>query len=121
MNQKNGYPLSGKTLDFEGITFPILVVKEVEWVPIELVCEALEINFKEALPFLKEDEILSENIADHFVELPDGATRKMLCIREHFMYGWLFSCKSNSTALEAYKLACFNALQDEFHLQNIFA
>jgi hypothetical protein len=39
----------------------------------------------------------------------------MLCLPEKFVYGWLFSIRSESEELKIYKLKCYEILYEHFH------
>jgi hypothetical protein len=60
----------------------------------------------------KREKIVSEQT----MLAADSKMRKMLCISEEYVYGWIFQIQSpNNTELLKYKLKCYQLLYDYFH------
>lgn len=104
-----------KFLEFNGKTIHFLDVKGEYWVAIKPICEALNINFNQQVLRLKSDEILSQLYRNSDIVAADGKLRKMACLPEKFIYGWLFSIQSKSPELMQYKRECYEVLFNYFH------
>ena len=66
------------------------------YVAVKPICEALNVDYTEQFKNLKEDEILSQLLCKHTTVAADNKQREMVCLPEKYIYGWLFSVKSNS-------------------------
>ena len=53
--------------------------------------------------------------AEQTVVAADGKLRKMVCLPEFFIYGWIFSIQSQNEDLQTYKLECYRVLYEHFH------
>lgn len=85
------------------------------WVAIKPICEALNVNYERQRQNIQEDEILNQLPTVQQVVAADGKRREMVCLPEKFIYGWLFSIRSDSAELKAYKRICYEVLYDHFH------
>lgn len=104
-----------KLLDFNGKNISLLMADGTWWVAIKPVCEALGIDYEAQRKNLKEDEILAQLPSNQTVVAGDGKMREMLCLPEKYVYGWLFSIRSESPALTEYKRECYDILYNHFH------
>lgn len=102
-------------LEFNGKKITVIHNEGKWWVAIKPICEALEIEYTRTFKNLKDDEILGQLLAEQPMVGADKKTRNMLCLPEKFVYGWLFSIRSDSSALKQYKLVCYNVLYNHFH------
>lgn len=103
-----------KFLEFNGKAVYFLAKGGTYWIAIKPICEALEVSFERQKRTVKSDPILSKGVS--LQTLPtDGGMQKMLCITERYVYGWLFSIKSESKELLDYKRKCYDLLFDYFH------
>lgn len=102
-------------LDFDGKRISILLNDGEWWVAIKPICEALGVNYDRQQKNLKEHNILSQLYAIQHTVAADGKLRKMLCLPEKFIYGWLFSINSENENLIAYQKECYVVLYDYFH------
>jgi hypothetical protein len=67
---------------------------------------------------IKKDPILGPARAVLTVQVSNADQkqgRKMTCLPEHFIYGWLFTLPNNSPEIIAYKKECYNLLYQHFH------
>ena len=85
------------------------------WVAVKPICEALEVNYNRQFQNLQKDQILGAVFANQQIQIPNDQGRKMVCLPERFIYGWLFSIRSESKALLQYKKKCNDILYDYFH------
>jgi hypothetical protein len=104
-----------RTLNFNEKSISLVHADGQWWVAIKPLCEALDINFDRQYKNLLYDEILSQLYAKQHTTGADGKLYQMVCLPEKFIYGWLFSIRSESAILREYKVQCYNVLFDHFH------
>jgi hypothetical protein len=95
--------------------FDIIFAPVFSSAAIKPICELLGIEYTRTFKNLKNDEILSQLLAEQPTVGADGKLRKMLCLPEKYIYGWLFSIRSDSPELKEYKLKCYDILYQHFH------
>lgn len=49
------------------------------------------------------------------MQVPGDQARKMVCLPEKYIYGWLISIQSSSQELIKYKRICYDILYEYFH------
>jgi len=106
---------ASRSLDFAGKAILTVYADKQWWIAIKPVCEALEVDFEAQRKNIKEDPILSQLPSNQTVVGADNRTREMLCLPERYVYGWLFSIRSDSSKLLKYKLSCYDILYAHFH------
>ena len=105
-----------KFLEFKGKNIVYLSVNGTYWIAIKPVCEALNIEFTRQFKNLKNDTILAPELAKQPMQiLGDDQIREYVCLPEEFIYGWIFSIRSESKELEQYKRECYHVLYNHFH------
>lgn len=104
-----------KFLEFNGKRIAILLADGTWWVAVKPICEALDVNYERQFMNLRDDEILSQLLAEQLIVAADSRTRKMLCLPEKYVYGWLFSIRSEAPGLKEYKMKCYDILYNHFH------
>jgi hypothetical protein len=104
-----------KFLEFKGKTLLFLAKNGIYWVALKPVCEAIGVNYNRQYQNVTSDPILSRLFAIQQMDAKDDRLRKMVCLPEHFIYGWLFSIKSESSELLEYKKECYEILFNYFH------
>ena len=83
---------------------------------IKRICEAIELDFNRQNKNLNQDIILGPKLAKQPILVPgDSQARKFICLPEKYIYGWLFSIKSDNTNLIEYKEKCYELLYEYFH------
>lgn len=91
-------------------------IKGVYWISLKSVCEALSINTNRQLQNIKEDPILGPEVAKQQLQVPgDNQKREYVCLPEEYIYGWIFSLRSESPELLEYKRECYHLLYQHFH------
>lgn len=89
-----------KFLQFNGKTIFFQSYDGNFWIAIKPICEVLNVNYNRQLLTLKSDEFLGSaySLQDMQVQSDNGIwqTRKMVCLPEKYIYGWIFSLQSNS-------------------------
>jgi prophage antirepressor-like protein len=106
-----------KFLEFNGKRINILLADGNWYVAIKPICESLKVDYIRAFKNANEDEILSQLLSEQTMVAADGRLRKMTCLPEKFIYGWIFSLRSESEELKKYRLICYEVLYEHFHGQ----
>jgi hypothetical protein len=104
-----------KFLEFNGKNLVFLSNDGTYYVAVKPICEALQIDYIEQFKDIKKDSILGPVLCKHTIQIPGDQGRSMICLPEKYIYGWLFSVKSESLALLEYKRKCYELLYDYFH------
>jgi len=103
-------------IGFNGKKIYFTRIKGVYWIVVKSVCEAIEVNYNRQYQNMKDDRILRSKFAKQQILVPgDSQSRKYICIPEKYVYGWIFSIKSDSDELWAYKEDCYEILYNSFH------
>ncbi len=106
---------NNRTLEFNDIEIINTYVDGQYWIAIKPICEALNVNYKHQANQIKNDEILGQLSRQYKTVAQDGRKREMTCLPEKFIYGWLFSVRSDSPALLQYKRDCYEVLFNHFN------
>lgn len=104
-----------KNLEFNGKNILFKRIDGVYWIGIKSVCEALNINYNRQFQNIKEDNILGPAFAIQQTQVPGDQARKIACLPEKYIYGWIFSINSSSSELLEYKKDCYEVLYNHFH------
>ena len=100
-----------KFLEFKGKNIIYLTVDGTYWIAIKPICEVLNIEYTRQFKNLKNDAILASELAKQPMQIPgDDQLREYICLPEEFIYGWIFSIRSESAELEQYKRECYHVL-----------
>lgn len=103
------------SLEVNGQLIPIVKAGDQWWIAVKPVCEALNVNYDRQYKNLLDDEILCQLYAKQHTTGSDGKTYEMVCLPEKYVYGWLFSIRSESPVLLQYKKICYDVLYNYFH------
>lgn len=108
-------------LKFNGHDVSFTLVDGQWWIAIKPICQALGINYNRRFQELKKHLIFGELFASTQIVAADGKLRKMTCLPERYIYGWILSITPNSRMSEevrdnliAYQLECHDILYDHF-------
>lgn len=104
-----------KFLEFNGRTIYYLDVNGTNWIAIKPICEVLGVEYDHQAEKIKQDPILSQLHGKHQLVAADNRVRKMICLPEKYIYGWIFSINSKSDNLVDYKQKCYEVLFDHFN------
>ncbi len=104
-----------KFLEFNGKRISILLADGTWWIALRPILDALNVDAEWHLRAVKMDEILAQHLCEHTGVAADNKMRKMLCLPERFVYGWLFTIKSESQELREFKEKCYDVLYNHFH------
>ena len=104
-----------KYIEFKGKKIVFEQKKSINWITIRSVCEAIGVNYNRQFQNIKEDPILRSAFAKQQMQVPgDNQKREVLCLPEKYVYGWIFSIKSESPELLVYKEECYHVLANHF-------
>lgn len=103
-----------KFLQFNSTNVTILLNDGQWYVAIKPICEALGIAYKHHSQYIREHKIYSQlgRLCDSVAA--DGKIRKMLCLPETLIYGWLANINSDNEDLLKYQFECHKVLYDHF-------
>lgn len=104
-----------KFLEFNGKTLTFLSVDGQYWVALKPICEALNVEYTRTFKNVKADLILGQLLAVQPMVGADNKVRKMACLPENLVYGWLMQIQSASPELQKYKWECYQVLYNHFH------
>lgn len=99
---------------FNEVNIPYTYVDGVCWLAVKPICEALGVDFDRQIRRLKGHRIFGPATAVQPLQVPGDQSRKMVCLSEEFIYGWLFSINSNSEQLVKYQIECNHVLYNHF-------
>nr|DAO47544.1 MAG TPA: hypothetical protein [Caudoviricetes sp.] len=102
-------------LSFNGKSIYFKEVSSEYWIAIKPICEALDIDYIRAFKNLSEDKILVQLLSEQTMVGADNKNRKMVCLPEKYIYGWIFSLRSRSGVLREYQLQCYEILFNYFN------
>lgn len=107
-----------KFLEFNGKNLLFLNRDGQYYIAVKPICEALNVVYTGQLKRLKNHPILGPALYICTMQVPGKAgfqARKMTCIPEWFVYGWIFSIASDKPELVQYQKTCYELLYNHFH------
>jgi len=107
-----------KFLEFNGKNIVFISVEGFYWIAIKPICDALNIDADRSIKNIKIDPILAPEWSKQTIQVSKNGKkqlRNVTCIPEKFIYGWIFSLRSDSKELTEYKKTCYNLLYNHFH------
>lgn len=104
-----------KFLDFNGTNIPVMSADGTIYVAIKPICNALGVDYIRQYKNVQDDDVLAQLLSEQTTVAQDNKLRKMVCLPEKYIYGWLFSINSQSQDLKKYKMECYDVLYDYFH------
>ena len=104
-----------KFLSFNGKTIVLLCKDGMWWIAIKPVCEALGVDYEAQRKAIYKNKILSQLPFEQTVVAADGKVRKMICLPEYVIYGWIFRIESSAEGLEEFQWLCYQVLYLHFH------
>lgn len=107
-----------KFLEFNGKKIIFLSVDGIYWIALKPICEALGVDYIRCFKNAKNDEILGPALSKQTIQVSKNGKlqgRNVTCIPEEFIYGWIFSLRSDSKELTAYRRTCYRLLYKHFH------
>jgi hypothetical protein len=107
-----------KFLEFNGKNIVFLQVDGTYWIALRPICEALNVSARRSIDNVKKDPILGPECTVQYTQVSKNGKiqgRNVTCIPEQFIYGWIFSLRSDSEELTNYKRSCYKLLYNHFH------
>ena len=104
-----------KFLEFKGKNIVYLSVDGTYWIAVKPICEALNVDYIQQYKNLRDDIVLKPVLCKHTMQVPGDQRREYVCLPEKYVYGWIFSIRSNSKELQEYKKECYDVLYNHFH------
>lgn len=107
-----------KFLAFNGKNIICLNVDGTYWIALRPILEALKMDADSSIKTTKNDPFLGGCTSIQTVQVGKNGKnqgRKMTCIPEKYIYGWLCFLRSDNKELNKYKETCYNLLYDHFH------
>lgn len=106
---------NNKFLEFNGKSIFFIAADGEYWIALKPICEALNLEWTRQFKNVKNDEVLSQLLAEQPMVGADNRTRKMISLPEFYVYGWIFQIQSASPELLQYKWECYKVLYQHFH------
>lgn len=88
-------------------------IEGTRWIPIKIICESLSVDFNRQFKNIKKDMFLRSRVQLISI-FRYTQRRKMLCIPEHLLMGYVFTVRSKSHELIEYKKRCYDVLYKFF-------
>lgn len=107
-----------KFLEFNGKNIVFINTNGIYYIALKPICEALGIEYTRSFKNAKIDPILGPALSIQPMQVSNNGKmqyRNVTCVPEKFIYGWLFSLRSDSKELVSYKKTCYDLLYDHFH------
>ena len=102
-------------LQFNNTNVLFTSVDGVTYVAIRPICQALNLVYAGQLKTLKKDPILGPALYLGTIQVPNLQARQYTCVPEKYVYGWLFSIKSDKPEFIEFKKECYDLLYNHFH------
>ena len=102
-------------LEFNGKTLLFVSQTGTYWIAIKPVCESLNVDYIRQFKNIQQDPILGPALSKQTIQVPNDQAREYACLPENWVYGWIFSIKSDSKELLEYKKECYDILYNHFH------
>lgn len=103
-----------KFLQFNGTNVTILLNDGQWYIAVKPICKALNIDYSRQAKDIRAHKIYSQLRADLPSVAADGKIRKMLCLPETLIYGWLANINSDNEDLLKFQLECHYILHNYF-------
>lgn len=107
-----------KFLDFNGNNIVFINKEGTYWIALKPILDALGMEADSTIKRTKKDHFLGGCTANMTVQVSRNSVlqgRKMTCLPEKYIYGWICFLTSDNEELTAYKRTCYNLLYNHFH------
>lgn len=107
-----------KFLQFNGKNIVFLSVEGTYWIALKPICEALNIDADSTIKRTQNDTFLGTCTANMTVQVGKNGRfqgRKMTCMSEKYIYGWICFLTGDGSELNEYKRTCYELLYNHFH------
>lgn len=109
---------STKFLKFNDTLLYFIDVEGKKFIAYKPICDVLGIDANRCYKNLKKDYIIGPELAVLPMQVENNGIiqfRKMTCIPEKYIYGWIFSLNSENEKLRHFKKECHNVLFNYFN------
>jgi prophage antirepressor-like protein len=104
-----------KFLEFNGQALVFLAKDGVYWIALKPICEALNVNYDRQYRNVTDSKVFGPECANLHVQVPGKQSRKMTCLPESSIYGWIFTIHGDNPELIRYQKECNDILFNYFH------
>lgn len=107
-----------KFLEFNSKKIFFLNADGVYWIALKPILEALNLDERRYLKKTRRDHFFStclDNMSMQVEKNGNKQVRKVTCLPEQYIYGWICSLNSDDEGLTEYKKTCYNLLYKHFH------
>lgn len=107
-----------KFLEFNDKKIFFLNADGIYWIALKPILDALNLESDRYLKRTKRDHFFSTRLDTMSIQVEKNGIiqgRKMLCLPEKYIYGWICILNSDNKELEEYKETCYDLLYDHFH------
>lgn len=107
-----------KFLEFNSKKIFFLNSDGVYWIALKPILEALNLDERRYLKKTRRDHFFStclDNMSMQVEKNGNKQVRKVTCLPEQYIYGWICSLNSDDEGLTEYKKTCYNLLYKHFH------
>lgn len=109
-------------ISFKDQTIFFFEIDGAYWLPIRPICNALGLDADWHIRATKKDRLFGQGVCVHTTLGADKRQRKMVCLPEKLIYGWLCSIKITNTMkpetivmITEYQLECYDVLHAYFN------
>jgi hypothetical protein len=107
-----------KFLEFNGKIIVFLNVDGTYWIPLKPILQALNLDERRWLQKTRRDAFFGGCLLNMSIQVADNGqnqARKMTCLPEKYIYGWICFLNADNEELIAYKKTCYELLYNHFH------
>ena len=107
-----------KFLEFNGKNIVFLSVDGTYWVALKPILDALNLEASRYLKKTRRDAFFGgclDNMSIQVDKSSNNQARKMTCLPEKYIYGWICFLNADNEELNRYKKTCYNLLYNHFH------
>lgn len=105
-------------LQFNGTNIIFVKNNGEYWIALRPILEALKIDADSSIKRTRKDPFFggcTANIAVQVGKKGENQARKMICLPEKYIYGWITTLNSKNKELIEYKRTCYDILHKHFH------
>jgi len=104
-----------KFLEFNGKAVYFRAVDAQYWVAIKPICEALGLEYTRVFKNVKSHALFRDVLAIQPMRDTKNRLQQMISLPERYVYGWIFTLRSESEELAQYQRECCDLLYNYFH------
>lgn len=107
-----------KFLQFNGKKIVFLSADGTYWIPLKPILQALNLDERRWLQKTRRDAFFRGCLLNMSIQVPENdnnQARKMTCLPEKYIYGWICFLNADNEELIKYKKTCYELLYNHFH------